>query len=87
LEAATQQPEAADLGQLWLGLDRTQAGAAQWAAQKPNLLNVAATRARYRFYVVGDLTLWGRQKHFKAAKELLWPESEGNNHRKSEQVI
>ncbi|QCO07500.1 phospholipase D-like domain-containing protein [Azospirillum argentinense] len=31
-----------------------------WAAEKPNLLNVAATRAKARFYIVGDKAIWTR---------------------------
>jgi hypothetical protein len=31
-----------------------------WAAEKPNLLNVASTRAKARFYVIGDKTIWTR---------------------------
>ncbi|KJR61212.1 hypothetical protein VY88_32960 [Azospirillum thiophilum] len=31
-----------------------------WAAEKPNLLNVAATRAKARFYIIGDKAIWTR---------------------------
>jgi superfamily I DNA and/or RNA helicase len=33
---------------LCLGLDETTKGAANWASQKPNLLNIAITRAKHR---------------------------------------
>lgn len=31
-----------------------------WAAEKPNLLNVAASRAKARFYIIGDKSIWTR---------------------------
>ncbi|WP_130867983.1 MULTISPECIES: hypothetical protein [Chryseobacterium] len=39
---------------LCLGLDEKSKGAANWASQKPNLLNVAITEAKYRFIAIGD---------------------------------
>ena len=35
-----------------------QAGARGWAGGRPNLLNVAVTRAKERLYVVGNRSLW-----------------------------
>src|SRR3954464_4234105 len=40
-----------------LGADAEHAGCAYWACAKPNIVNVALTRARRRFYVVGDRTV------------------------------
>ena len=55
-----------------LGCDRRTAGAAQWAASKPNLLNVALTRAKHRFFIIGDEDLWAGLPHFcDAGNELL----------------
>ena len=54
-----------------LGADRDGRGAAVWAASKPNLLNVALTRAQHRIYVIGDAGLWGGLPHFDAALPLL----------------
>lgn len=54
-----------------LGTDATRKGAAQWAASRPNLLNVAATRARYRLFIVGDRDLWRGQPYFNDAAEML----------------
>jgi hypothetical protein len=56
-----------------LGCDRKSAGAAQWAASKPNLLNVALTRAKHRFFMVGDETLWAELPNFSAADGCLLP--------------
>ena len=33
-------------------------GAANWVGQKPNIINVAVTRAKYRLYVIGDFQQW-----------------------------
>lgn len=55
-----------------LGADRHGGhGAAVWAASKPNLLNVALTRAQHRIFVIGDADLWGGLRHFDAAVTLL----------------
>lgn len=56
-----------------LGADKSDSGrgAAEWATRKPNILNVAATRAKDRFYIVGDRELWGQLQYFKNAQELL----------------
>lgn len=55
-----------------LGADRSSGrDAAEWAARKPNILNVAATRAKDRFYIVGDRGLWGQLPYFKDARKLL----------------
>lgn len=54
-----------------LGCDQDTLPAAQWAAAKPNLLNVALTRARHRFFMIGDAGLWGTLSHFDAARRAL----------------
>ena len=56
---------------LILGADDSTAGAAQWAAGTPNLLNVALTRARHYVYIVGNPLLWGQLPHFAPACEQL----------------
>ena len=50
-----------------LGCDADTLAAAGWAAAKPNLLNVALTRTQHRFFVIGDVELWGGLPHFRAA--------------------
>lgn len=56
-----------------LGCDKATAGAAQWAASKPNLLNVALTRAKHRFFMIGDPEIWGGLPHFSVASEQDLP--------------
>lgn len=56
-----------------LGCDDTTQGAANWASSKPNLLNVALTRAKHRFFMIGDAGLWGGQRHFVAANPEMLP--------------
>ncbi len=52
-----------------LGADGdTKIGAAQWASSKPNLLNVAITRAKKRCFIVGDKELWAKMKYFPIAQ-------------------
>lgn len=61
---------------LVLGLSSQSPGAAEWASSKPNLLNVALTRAKKRVYVVGSTGIWGSKKYFSEAKEALLPGTE-----------
>ena len=47
------------------------AGARAWASAKPNLLNVALTRAKEYIYIVGDKDAWGGLNYFSvAAREI-----------------
>lgn len=54
-----------------LGTDKTTLGAIEWASRKPNLLNVAVTRAKNRFYVIGDYSLWKAWPYFNVAAKKL----------------
>ncbi|MBK5071746.1 hypothetical protein I2492_01780 [Budviciaceae bacterium CWB-B4] len=57
---------------LVLGCDPDKDGGAVWAASKPNLLNVALTRAKRNIYVIGDPGVWQDKEYFKyVAGELL----------------
>jgi superfamily I DNA and/or RNA helicase len=75
----TAQGKEAEIVVLILGGDPGKPGARQWASQRPNLLNVAVSRARQRPYVIGDQTSWARYRHFsELAKNLpLWPPQGG----------
>ncbi|WP_066452957.1 DEAD/DEAH box helicase [Castellaniella caeni] len=54
-----------------LGCDENSAGAIAWAAGKPNILNVALTRAKRRFFMIGDVNLWGGKLYFDVARRTL----------------
>lgn len=65
------QGKEADSVILLLGCDNTSKAAANWASSSANILNVAATRAKKRFVIIGDLDLWGNLKFFENAKNIL----------------
>ncbi|MGF1485739.1 MAG: AAA domain-containing protein [Prochloraceae cyanobacterium] len=67
----TFQGKEADMVILLLGADSNSFGAAEWASSTPNILNVAATRAKYRLYIIGDRNLWGTLRFFDKAHQLL----------------
>lgn len=49
-----------------LGCDKNSTGAANWVNK--NIVNVAATRAKFRFYIIGDSSVW-MCKPVKLARE------------------
>lgn len=51
--------------------DPRQKGARDWAGRKPNLLNVAVTRAREAIYVIGNRTLWREAGVFRELDRRL----------------
>jgi superfamily I DNA and/or RNA helicase len=51
--------------------DPNQAGARAWAGSRPNLLNVAVTRAKEVLYVIGNRELWRRAGVFKELEAQL----------------
>jgi hypothetical protein len=67
----TAQGKEADVVILVLGSDPASEGARMWAAERPNLLNVAVSRAKRRLYVVGDREAWMRQRYFNVLADCL----------------
>jgi superfamily I DNA and/or RNA helicase len=67
----TAQGKEANIVILVLGSDPAREGARAWAASRPNLLNVAVSRAKRRLYVVGDREAWMRQRYFDALADGL----------------
>lgn len=67
----TMQGKEAAIIILILGGSSENGGAREWAVSKPNLLNVAATRAKRRLYVIGDRNDWKQRKLFCDVIELL----------------
>lgn len=47
------------------GTDEATDGAANWSCMKPNLINVAVTRAKKEFYVVGDLKRFKKKRYYE----------------------
>lgn len=54
----TFQGKEAKIVYLILGADEASKGAASWAVSEPNIMNVAATRAKEEFYIIGDKELY-----------------------------
>lgn len=54
-----------------LGCDEQNDGGAKWAASKPNLLNVALTRAKKHIFVIGDPAVWQHLPGFDSVARAL----------------
>lgn len=61
----------ADVVIVVLGSHPRKEAARRWAAAKPNLLNVAVSRARRRLYVIGNRELWRKQPYFCTLAQRL----------------
>jgi superfamily I DNA and/or RNA helicase len=69
----TAQGKEADVLILLLGTHPDAHGSRNWAAAKPNLLNVAVSRAKRRLIVIGDHESWRGHSHFSVLAAQLRP--------------
>jgi len=67
----TMQGKEAQIVIMVLGGNTEGSGARDWAVSEPNLLNVAATRAKRRFYVIGDRNDWQNRTLFCDVMDIL----------------
>ncbi|WP_171005569.1 ATP-binding protein [Bacillus sp. E(2018)] len=64
----TFQGKEADIVIIVLGVDSDDRGAARWATDKANIINVAVSRAKKNLYVIGDKQVWAGLEN---AKQML----------------
>lgn len=66
----TFQGKETDVVFLLLG-GNTATNSKSWVSSKPNILNVAVTRAKKRIYIIGDKNIWEKHNYFKNAINIL----------------
>lgn len=71
----TAQGREADVVFFVLGGNPSKPAAKKWASEKVNLVNVAVSRAKRRFYVIGDRHSWGKYPYFNDLVKALSPSS------------
>lgn len=52
-----------------LGCDEKAKGVVRWV--KPNVVNVAVTRAKYRLYIISEYGAWKQSKIFRITKSIM----------------
>jgi len=65
------QGKQADVVIVVLGGNPAKPGARAWVAQRPNMMNVAVSRAKHRLYVIGDHQSWREQNYFSELARRL----------------
>jgi hypothetical protein len=74
----TTQGKESDVVILVLGGNPEKPRAKVWASSKPNLLNVAVSRAKERIYVIGNRKEWGKMPYFNILDRYLNADSKQN---------
>ena len=67
----TFQGKEADIVYFVTGTDVSTESAANWSCMKPNLLNVAVTRAKDSFFVVGDLSRFKTKQYYNVITQKI----------------
>lgn len=68
----TFQGKEAEIVYFVCGTDETTKGAANWSCNKPNILNVAVTRAKKDFYIIGNISLFKDKQYYSVIfKEIF----------------
>ncbi|WRU97851.1 AAA domain-containing protein (plasmid) [Priestia filamentosa] len=67
----TFQGKEADIVYLVTGTDENSDGAANWSCSKPNLINVAVTRAKEELYVIGDYNRFSKKPNYSTIIENI----------------